>query len=309
MDDMMVLHTEGPIVRVDDYYPFGMTYHSSERSGFVTNKFLYNGKELQNEHGLDWYDYGARMYDAAVGRWFAVDLMAHLREWVSTYNFLQNSPLNRVDPTGALDNPIYDENGDFLGTDDKGLQGEAIVMNKEDFKQGMSHEDALDKGTLLSDVPLVRSSEFFEKIEIHHEGLSRRPDWDGHLTLDEANEWYRTGNGQPLFTDLSKVNLSGIFSLGESYVRQVKSFNLLLNSTSLNDGLVYGSITLKRYPNHQVRAFADEYNFEMHSFWNPLNWPRNVETVIGQKYAGEGQSFEINLYGSKKLIPILPWIK
>ena len=34
MDDMMVLHTEGPIIRMDDYYPFGLTFNTSERSGF-----------------------------------------------------------------------------------------------------------------------------------------------------------------------------------------------------------------------------------------------------------------------------------
>lgn len=127
--------------------------------------------------------------------------------------------------------------------------------------------------------------------------------------MDEANKWYREGNGQPLFTSLGKVDLSGILSLGENYVGKKGSYNLLLNSNSLNDGLVYGNITLKRYSDHQVRAYADEYNFEMHNAWNPLNWPRNAETLIGRKYAGEGQRFEINLYGSKKLTPILPWIK
>ena len=92
-------------------------------------------------------------------------------------------------------------------------------------------------------------------------------------------------------------------------VGQVKAFNLLLVSNSVNDGLVYGQITLKRYPNHTVRAFADKYNFEMHSWKNPLNWGRNAETVIGGIVAGKGTGYEINIYGSKKLKPILPWIK
>src|SRR5690554_3987752 len=47
------------------------------------------------------YDFGARMYDPRVGRWLSIDPMAHLREWVSPYNFVQNNPINRVDPTGA----------------------------------------------------------------------------------------------------------------------------------------------------------------------------------------------------------------
>ena len=112
-----------------------------------------------------------------------------------------------------------------------------------------------------------------------------------------------------MFTSLEKIDLSGILSLGERYVGQEETFNLLLYSGSINDGLVYGNIKLRRYPNHSVRAYSDKYDFDMHSYWNPLNWGRNIETIIGKKVAGEGKSFEINIYGSKKLTPVFPWIK
>lgn len=248
-------------------------------------------------------------------RWLSVDPMASQRSWVSPYNFVQNNPLNRIDPNGALCNPIYDnETSEFLGTDDKGLKGDAIIMDKSDFKQGMSHEKAMEVGNTLDNMSWDNALKFanngnFENFLNNYNNLNTRPDWDGYLTLNEANEWYRNGNGQPLYTDLSKIDLSGIYSLGEKYVGNQDHFNLLLNSNSLNDGLVYGSITLKRYPNHQVRAYSDRYDFEMHNGWNPLNWPRNAQTVIGRAYAGEGQKYNINIYGSQQLTPILPWIK
>ncbi len=93
----------------DSYYPFGkrqaaMSYLSG--SSEQRNFFLYNGKELQTDFDIDWYDYGARFYDPQLGRWHVVDPLAHKREWLLPYNFVQNNPINRIDPDGALDYPI-----------------------------------------------------------------------------------------------------------------------------------------------------------------------------------------------------------
>lgn len=248
-------------------------------------------------------------------RWLSVDPMASQRSWVSPYNFVQNNPINRIDPNGALDNPIYDiETSEFLGTDDLGIQGEAIMMKKSDFKQGMSHEKAMAVGSTLDNMSFGNALKFanngnFGNFLNHYNNLNTRPDWDGYLTLNEANEWYRTGNGQPLYTDLSKVDLSGLYSLGESFVGQEKAINLLTCNFS-ESSFVYGNVTLKRYPNHTVRAYNDIYEFKPHTpLWNPLNWPRNIEAAIGESYAGQGQEYKIHLYGSAKLTPILPFIE
>ena len=51
---------------VNHYNPFGGLLSSSVSN--AAQPYKYNGKELNRKNGLDWYDYGARMYDAALGR-------------------------------------------------------------------------------------------------------------------------------------------------------------------------------------------------------------------------------------------------
>ncbi|HNR75391.1 MAG TPA: RHS repeat-associated core domain-containing protein [Cyclobacteriaceae bacterium] len=72
-DEFKVTHTKSPVIQMDDYYPFGLAFNSYSRENSTPNQYLYNGKELQDELGLNWEDYGARMYDIALGRWWVID--------------------------------------------------------------------------------------------------------------------------------------------------------------------------------------------------------------------------------------------
>ena len=292
------------------FTPRAMNFETSCTNNLSLTPRGFTGHEHYPEFKI--INMNGRLYDPVIGRFFSPDNFVQTPEFTqgfNRYSYCLNNPLKYTDPSGELFNPIFDFNGNFLGTDDRGLQGEAIIMNKENFRQNMSHADALEGGYLRSQLPKIMNQNILDKIDNQVASFPNRPDWDGHLTLAEANDWYRNGNGQPLFADLGKIDLSGIVSLGEKYVGQVKAFNLLFSSNSLNDGLVHGNITLKRYPTHTVRAFSDEYNFKMHNWNNPLNWGRNVEAMIGGWVAGKGIPYEINFYGNQKLTPIFPWIK
>ncbi len=100
------------VVQSDDFYPYGMSFQQ-QPDKVLKNKYLYNGKELQDELGLDWYDYGLRAnYDPAIGRFSSTDPFAESYFSWSPYNYVVNNPIKFVDPNGGC--VAYDENGNCI---------------------------------------------------------------------------------------------------------------------------------------------------------------------------------------------------
>lgn len=89
------------ILEENNYYPFGLN-HSGYNStpGTSSYKYKYNGKELQE---TGYYDYGARMYMADIGRWGVVDPLTEKNRAWSPYRYAYDNPMIFIDPDGRFE--------------------------------------------------------------------------------------------------------------------------------------------------------------------------------------------------------------
>lgn len=100
------------------YYPFGLVHNTSSLD---KNKYLYNGKEIQNDviGGIEYrvLDYHARSYDPYKGRFDRIDPLAEKSRRWGTYVYCINNPLRFIDPDGRRVDDYFNKRGTYLGSD------------------------------------------------------------------------------------------------------------------------------------------------------------------------------------------------
>ena len=95
-NNRVVINQSGTVEETNHYYPFGGVFASAGN----VQPYKYNGKELDAKKGLNWYDYGARHYDAVLGRFTTNDRFAEKYYSMSPYQYGANSPVGNIDVNG-----------------------------------------------------------------------------------------------------------------------------------------------------------------------------------------------------------------
>ncbi|MEL7123661.1 MAG: RHS repeat-associated core domain-containing protein [Bacteroidota bacterium] len=161
------------VISENHYYPFGMNMNGSWISspGKESN-YRYNGKELNEDFGLNWLDYGARWYDASIARWNVIDPLAETTPSWNPYNYVQNTPMNAIDPDGLSCVGCGPNGEDYTPPE---VNGRPMYIGSG--PNGLDHEYSVDKNGR------VRKEKHVEGSKVDH--LHTKGNWDNG-NLDEG---------------------------------------------------------------------------------------------------------------------------
>ena len=110
-NNRVVIDQNGTVEETNYYYPFGGVFANSTS----VQPYKYNGKELDTKKGLNWYDYGARHYDAAMGRFHTQDRFAEKYYPMSPYQYAANCPMRNIDVNGDSIVVLHHSEGMHMG--------------------------------------------------------------------------------------------------------------------------------------------------------------------------------------------------
>ena len=112
-DHVSLYYFKGNVLEENHYYPYGLTISTTTNNPLEKNNIKYSSKELQSDAfintfssavsdnvRLETYDFGARMQDPQIGRWWQMDPLAELAHNFSPYNYTLDNPVRFIDPTG-----------------------------------------------------------------------------------------------------------------------------------------------------------------------------------------------------------------
>ena len=123
-----------------DYYPFGLEMANNHLNLADATKFRYAGKEIQDEGGLNWIDFSARLYDQVVPHFLTPDPLAEKIPDYTPYNYVRDNPINKIDPTGKWDVTVHLYNN-------RAVHGYGVAIVTDRFKNEIYRFNVRAEGT------------------------------------------------------------------------------------------------------------------------------------------------------------------
>lgn len=323
-DDLTILHIKSPVVQMDDYYPFGLTYNSYSRENSIPQDHKYNGKEEQKELGLGWLDYGMRMYQPELGRFFAQDRFAEKYLELTPYHYGANNPVLYVDVNGdSIRVHFLDKKGNETGVIPQQVQS---MFNSEygikvgyNSKTGMLYYD----GEVETENKVSESAKETLVSALTDEATGSKAEkkygnvFFGYGTFGAQGpaKGFLEGTTQGLKSGYAYIRLDNFDSKGNSTVRDYSSFDKLgIPRRAYNMGRVFEH----EWMGHVMRGTGDGTNTKpgkteelINKFRTEMGLPHRLN-YSGDMYfgpAGTNVRTLIRAANRGELVPVLPFKK
>lgn len=253
-NNRVVINQGGTVEEVNHYYPFGGVFASTSN----VQPYKYNGKELDTKKGLNWYDYGARHYDAILGRFTTIDPFAEKYHSISLYVYCGNNPVIRIDPTGMIWDDIKDaerlkQNINIqitaLNKDIDNIQAKLDKGGLSEKKEAKLQNQILDKQNRISNLDTsINDIDLLGADENRVYALSKTDGGEHHV---------REGENGKVYIETSSDALS---------IHEITHVRQSLNSGGLKfsgDGnLRNAGTTIKGIANMEIEAYRMQFSYD-----------------------------------------------
>lgn len=228
------------VLQENHYYAFGLAFEGAwlqNDAAARDNKYQYNGKELNDDFGLNWNDYGARWYDGSIAKWNAVDPLAEkMRRW-SPYNYAFDNPLRFTDPDGMA--PTHD-----YGLNKK--TGDLVLIKKtKDATHTIYTGEKGKDGKFVKDAKNGKSITFAKDISNIEQAIDKYGDGAGSGLVFSGGE-EAVSMGEKVMKLISFNSFTELAAWGFDSNKDSKADGLYINKWIENDAITsYDDVGLR----------------------------------------------------------------